>query len=400
MSIRVGTIIELERNNPQQVKDEEKWYRSVESNDDMFASINKVIEDEVDVKILNSPFIGVILDETTDVSINKKLNLYVRTVENGRPVVHFFSNVKIPDGKAETIINQLFTQCAAKGLDFAKIISMASDGASVMLGNTTGVGVRFKNANPRLIHIHCVAHRLALAAAQASLVTALDHEAAKPGVAGAGNQKAQGILDKVKSCKFAYLTAFFVDVLPILSKLSKFFQGETVSICGVRPMVTSTTNRLNDFKDEDGVELSRFTKSVDEQDGKYRGIKLTYVNLMPSCKKAAESYIEKVVENIEQRFDPESMNILIDLDKVLNPVHLRGLPAADIRNYGKDSIIEIQGRFGHAVNAQLSVNTDGELTEEEKELPPLIDSKRLEEDYPQFQVHAEVFCAYVTAQYV
>ncbi|XP_077870232.1 zinc finger protein 862-like, partial [Saccoglossus kowalevskii] len=45
--------------------------------------------------------------------------------------------------------------------------ALGSDGASVMVGRRTGVATRLRERNPMLVNIHCVAHRLALAAAQA-----------------------------------------------------------------------------------------------------------------------------------------------------------------------------------------------------------------------------------------
>lgn len=46
-------------------------------------------------------------------------------------------------------------------------MGFGSDGASVMVGRRAGVATLLKQSNPELIAIHCVAHRLALAVAQA-----------------------------------------------------------------------------------------------------------------------------------------------------------------------------------------------------------------------------------------
>lgn len=40
------------------------------------------------------------------------------------------------------------------------------DGANVMTGRKSGVATRLKRRQPKLVAIHCVAHRLALAAAE------------------------------------------------------------------------------------------------------------------------------------------------------------------------------------------------------------------------------------------
>jgi len=46
--------------------------------------------------------------------------------------------------------------------------AFGSDGAAVMVGRLSGVGVRLKNNSPKMLAVHCVNHRLVLAAAHAS----------------------------------------------------------------------------------------------------------------------------------------------------------------------------------------------------------------------------------------
>lgn len=48
-----------------------------------------------------------------------------------------------------------------------KLSSFGSDGASVMVGNRNGVAAKLREHNAGLLSVHCVAHRLALATAQA-----------------------------------------------------------------------------------------------------------------------------------------------------------------------------------------------------------------------------------------
>ena len=47
-------------------------------------------------------------------------------------------------------------------------MSPVSNGAKVMTGERTGVAARLKQINSKLINVHCVCHRLALACAGAS----------------------------------------------------------------------------------------------------------------------------------------------------------------------------------------------------------------------------------------
>ena len=46
--------------------------------------------------------------------------------------------------------------------DFSKIVSVNFDGAAVMMGCNSGVSALMKEKNPRIVSIHCVAHKLEL----------------------------------------------------------------------------------------------------------------------------------------------------------------------------------------------------------------------------------------------
>ena len=72
------------------------------------------------------------------------------------------------DGKAQTIENALVQFCDSKEINLRNVMGFGSDGAAVMIGRETGVSTRLKVHNPLMVNIHCVAHRLALAASQAS----------------------------------------------------------------------------------------------------------------------------------------------------------------------------------------------------------------------------------------
>ena len=74
----------------------------------------------------------------------------------------------IPNGTAETIVTTLKQSLVDKNLDIAKLRGFGSDGASVMTGRVNGVAQQLKKDSPKLISVHCVNHRLALAAAHAA----------------------------------------------------------------------------------------------------------------------------------------------------------------------------------------------------------------------------------------
>ncbi|XP_070564960.1 zinc finger protein 862-like [Ptychodera flava] len=80
-----------------------------------------------------------------------------------------FVNIKdILNGTAEAIESATVAFLDDKSLEVnPKLAALGSDGASVMVGRKTGVATRMRQRNPMMLNVHCVAHRLALAAAQA-----------------------------------------------------------------------------------------------------------------------------------------------------------------------------------------------------------------------------------------
>ena len=100
------------------------------------------------------------IDESTDLSVSKKLIVYVKIINNkGQAEVHFVRNVDVPNGTAETVTEVLETVISELvGEESSKLVGIASDGAAVMVGKKTGVVSRLKKDRPWIIAIHCVAH--------------------------------------------------------------------------------------------------------------------------------------------------------------------------------------------------------------------------------------------------
>ena len=107
-------------------------------------------------------------DESTDIAILKQLVLVARYMTETGVKTSFLFIQDIHDGMAETIETALLQGLVEKLLDITRLRAFGSDGASVMTGRLNGVAVRLKGHSPRMISVHCVAHRLALAAAHAA----------------------------------------------------------------------------------------------------------------------------------------------------------------------------------------------------------------------------------------
>ena len=132
----------------------------------------KCVEDNL-IKELNdshTPFIGLMLDET----LEKKLAIYARYVNSETCSVNtsFVGNKRITNctasGMKDALCGFLKDKGIVRGGDYCGIVGLGTDGAAVMTGHHNGLGVKLKQLNNILIQVHCVAHRLNLAASQAS----------------------------------------------------------------------------------------------------------------------------------------------------------------------------------------------------------------------------------------
>ena len=56
----------------------------------MLDAINYILQEKVDCDTTNSEFIGLIIDESTDVTVHKKLNVYVKCLDEKKRVDNSF----------------------------------------------------------------------------------------------------------------------------------------------------------------------------------------------------------------------------------------------------------------------------------------------------------------------
>ena len=122
--------------------------------------------------LLDSPYIALMADETTDIGVTKELILYARYIVPTATPEHcvrsiFLRVCELSDGKADTITTSILELLTKLDISINRVMGFGSDGASVMVGRRAGVATRLKERNPQMVAIHCVAHRLALAVAQA-----------------------------------------------------------------------------------------------------------------------------------------------------------------------------------------------------------------------------------------
>ncbi|XP_070548742.1 zinc finger protein 862-like [Ptychodera flava] len=220
-------------------------------------------------------------------------------------------------------------------------MGLGSDGAPIMTGRHNSVGVRLKHQNVYLISVHCAAHRLALAAADASRgvkkvtkykktvdnifnffkysatrykrlrelnkilesedvlslkepcsVRWLSFGRAVKGIydnwpalvmefdeeaAQRDNTVAGGLLKQIKQYSFSAITHLLMDVLQIMDRCNLVFQRKDVNLATVEPMVQSTIASLQLLLEPDSLGEHESKLTREIENNVYRGHSLTHV---------------------------------------------------------------------------------------------------------------------------
>ena len=136
---------------------------------EMFLIIGNVIKSTIQEKLRNCESIGVFIDEVTDISVFSQLITFIEFVDpnSGKLLVNLLSVDNVLEGfnsaNARAISELVLKSFVDSDVPFSRVTGFSSNGASVMLGKNNGVAARLRDHNPKLINIHCVCHKLALA---------------------------------------------------------------------------------------------------------------------------------------------------------------------------------------------------------------------------------------------
>jgi len=148
-------------------------------NDKGVATIQRCISESIQkalIKLINDNnlFFSILIDESTDISVSKHLIVYVKYLDNWEPKTSFLGLVRVDSCDAASITKSLIGYLMKKDLNLKLMYGFTSDGASVMLGNANGVATRLKQEiNALILNIHCVAHRIELAAVHSAEISEL-----------------------------------------------------------------------------------------------------------------------------------------------------------------------------------------------------------------------------------
>ncbi len=135
-------------------------YTSYHTVDELLTIIGEEVRQNIHSMLQQSPYVGLICDETTDVSTTKQLVIYAKAIVQSAVRPFFLALKEIPDGTAESVKENLKEGLAECGLTIDRVAALGSDGASVMTGRVNGVAARLRQEQPSLVSIHCIALRL------------------------------------------------------------------------------------------------------------------------------------------------------------------------------------------------------------------------------------------------
>ena len=130
----------------------------------MFSTLGCAVKENVVTRAKTAGCFGLLIEQ-----ISTFIQFYDK--DSGEVTVQFLfiDNLleKHDSANARAMFHTIHSNLQAYTLSTDKLIGLATDGASVMVGRKNGLGAKLKDVNPRLISVHCICHKLALACTDA-----------------------------------------------------------------------------------------------------------------------------------------------------------------------------------------------------------------------------------------
>ena len=116
----------------------------------------------------SSPFITIMMDETTDVSNREQSTLVFRSVTDNFDVhEEFLGLYQVPSIDSLTLKKVMEDSLCRINIPFSKVCGQCYDGASTMSGSRSGVAKLVMDIEPRALYTHCYGHSINLAVSDA-----------------------------------------------------------------------------------------------------------------------------------------------------------------------------------------------------------------------------------------
>ena len=106
--------------------------------------ISHLLDETLLEKLRLSPALGIMIDESTDLSLEKHLIVYVNYLENGKLRTSYLTLLKLVSADSNAVYSSLVGYLRACKIDMSKLFGFSSDSAAVMMGKENGVAAKLK----------------------------------------------------------------------------------------------------------------------------------------------------------------------------------------------------------------------------------------------------------------
>lgn len=132
---------------------------------DLIQSISNVFLKQIENEIRDTPFVAIIMDETTDIVSKSQLSTvlrYVNTIDGYEVVERFLGFTDVSEDRSAKALSEHVFSFISKYACEEKLIAQTYDGAAVMSGQHNGLQSLVRSKYENAIFVHCYAHKLNL----------------------------------------------------------------------------------------------------------------------------------------------------------------------------------------------------------------------------------------------
>lgn len=134
-----------------------------ENQNEMLAIMDHNVLRKILENILTSPFLAVMVDETSDRSNKKQLTLIIRWISDNFMVQEEFPGLYVLSTiDAQSIVDVMKDAFLRFQIPLAKLRGQCYDGCSTMAGTKAGVAAKIAKIEPQAVFTHCYGHALNL----------------------------------------------------------------------------------------------------------------------------------------------------------------------------------------------------------------------------------------------
>ncbi|KAK7505926.1 hypothetical protein BaRGS_00002648 [Batillaria attramentaria] len=409
-------------------------YSSRDTAMDILETLAEDVDEKASVLLKESPFVSVLADESTDITIKKRMGVFAKTVTTDMiPTTRFLANRHVENGTGQVIAEGILDEMSTRGVDPEKIIGFGSDGAAAMTGTRNGAAGILRHVNPHMLNSHCIAHRLALCTSQAakdvpalqefqetlttlyyyfkgsanrnealsriqelletpqlkikeihsvrwlSFYTALDTvfrslDALLTYLAASDRRrdpKAVALQKKIASEKFISLAHILMDIIPIVTALNQFFQKKDIDLALIKVKVNQCISDLETMKTEQTGEHRELLK---QELTVVEGARYYKGHAVTGCKESdITSATTKFIDNLVRNIKtrfPDSE--LMSAFGCLGMRPISFLSGEDLTNWGTSDLEKLLDHFGEERKVTW---TDSEGVEQAKKSAPVVDKE-------------------------